>query len=101
MLSDIDGIENAGQDLMKEIFSLKVGEVGAAMNMAKSKVYLVRVESDSPPVDLLKQLFLTSGDSPEIQYIAYVESISLLRAWYANLETEMGLKWQREPIDAT
>ncbi len=101
MLSDIDGIENGGADLMKEIFSLEIGEVGSALNMPQSKVYLVRVVSDSPPEELLKQLFLTSGDSPEVQYIAYVESISLLRAWYEGLETEMGLTWHRDPIDAT
>ena len=101
MLSEIEGIETAGQDLMKAVFSLKVGEVGTALNMPKSKVYVVRVTSDSPPQDLLKQLFLTIGDSPEIQYIAYVESITLLRAWYTNLATEMGVTWKRDPIDAT
>ena len=101
VLSEVVGIENAGQDFMKEVFALKTGEVGAAMNMAKSKVYVFRLVSESPPVDLLKQLFLTSGDSPEVQYIAYVESISLLRAWYTNLESESGVKWQRDPGDAT
>jgi len=100
-LSDVEGVENAGQDFMKEVFSLKVGEVGTTNDMPKSKVYLVRLVSDSPPEDLLKQLFLTSGDSPEVQYVAYVENLSLLRAWIENLETEMDVKWQRDPIEAT
>lgn len=101
VLSEVVGIENAGQDFMKEVFALNPGEFGAAMNMPKSQVYVIHVVSDSPPVDLLKQQFLTSGDSPEVQYIAYVESISLLREWYTNLESELGVKWLREPDDAT
>jgi len=100
-LSDVAGVENAGQEFMKEVFSLKTGEVGVAMNMSKSKVYIFRLVSESPPVDLLKQLFLTNGNSPEVQYIAYVESISLLRAWYTNLESELEVTWNYDPGDAT
>ena len=100
-LSDVVGVENAGQDFMKVVFSLKPGEVGVAMNMPRSKVYVFRLVSDSPPVDLLKQLFLTSGDSPEVQYIAYIESISLLREWYSNLESELGVSWNIDTGGAT
>ena len=63
------------------------------MNIPKSKIFVFRLVSDLTPEDVLKQRFLSNGNSPEIQYIASIENYLLMRAWYANLESELGVTW--------
>ena len=91
--------------MFRKVFSLKLDEVGVAMNNSKSKVFVFRLVDDLTPEKDLKTSFLTIG-SPQvaqfsqvpqvfqqIQTIAYIERESLISAWYSSLESEMGVTW--------
>ena len=94
-LSHVDGVESTGTEFMEAVFAMQPGEVGVAINQPQTIVYLVRIISETPSEDLLRQRFLQSGITSEIAYLSDVENFELRRKWYADLETEMGVVWLR------
>jgi len=68
-LSEVEGVDQAGPDFMKEVFSLKDGSVGTAFNESQSIVYVIkRTGGDfvlgGTPIDnpeLVRTLFMSTG----------------------------------------
>jgi hypothetical protein len=92
-LSAVDGVEAAGNEFMKSVFSLKPGEVGVAVDQPQAMVYVVRIAAETPSEDMLKEQFLQSGVTPEISQIAFMEVEDVWQNWYKDLEEEMKVKW--------
>ncbi len=91
-------VELVGDSFMRDVFALKVGQVGAAFNNPKTVVYVVRVQKENMDEDQRKQLFVASRRlSPDVYSIAQMERGALLRAWYDDLEKKYEVKWNREP----
>ncbi|MEO8498204.1 MAG: hypothetical protein ABI614_24325, partial [Planctomycetota bacterium] len=88
-LSQVEGVEAAGNDFMKSVFGLKQGQVGVAVDQPQAIVYVVRIAAETPSEEILKAQFLASGVTPEMSQIAFVEIEGVWQDWYKDLETEM------------
>ncbi len=55
-LSEVSGVEQAGNDFMKAVFALQPGQSGVAANEPQTVYYVVQVESEEPPVDDLRKI---------------------------------------------
>ncbi|HUG66954.1 MAG TPA: hypothetical protein VMM76_04330 [Pirellulaceae bacterium] len=92
-LSQVEGVEAAGNEFMRSVFSLKKSEVGIAVDQPEAIVYVVRIAAETPSDEMLKEQFLSSGVTPEMSQIAFVEIEDVWQDWYKNLEEEMEVKW--------
>ena len=93
-LSNVAGVEGINDDFMKSVFSLSPNEVGVAVNQPQTAVYIVRVTSQSPSEEVLREQFLASGVTNEIQHMALVQTNDLWLGWYADLERELQVEWK-------
>ncbi len=96
-LSSVDGVDSPGDEFMKSVFDLQVGQTGVAVNAPETVVYVVRVISEAPSEDQRRQQFLTNSMSYETAYIAMAERQRFLNQWYDDLEEEMQVTWLRQP----
>jgi hypothetical protein len=96
-LSSVDGVDGIGEEFMRSVFALDVGQSGVAINQPETIVYVVRVASEQPGEDELRQRFLEGGRSFEAQQIANVEGGQQLRQWYEGLDEAHGVTWNRPP----
>jgi hypothetical protein len=96
-LSNIEGVEGGDNDFMKSVFALQVGEAGFAVNQPETMVYVVRIISDAPGDEELRQRFLESGSSFEVQRIASADGQSFVREWFEDMEKDMDVEWLRDP----
>ena len=94
-LSEIQGVEMPGDDLMRVVFGLKRGEIGTAVNQPQTAAYVVRVTDSNPLPDVLWRMFLSES------YFGYfrVASHDLYRAeetWIDGIKSEAGFAWDPE-----
>jgi hypothetical protein len=97
-LSEVNGVEQAGDEFMRTVFGLKVGETGVAVNESKSIYYVVRVTSRTPDEENLREQFV--GSRAALQSAASVarqERGQLGQQWLADLQKEFKVEWQRPP----
>ena len=97
MLNVVDGVEHAGQDFMQVVFGLKAGQVGVAADTPHKIVYVVRVDSESPPEEQRRTQFLEGGLTADMGFLARVELQGFLNQWHRDLDEEMQVKWNRPP----
>jgi hypothetical protein len=93
-LSSVDGVEFAGMDFMESVFSLDPGETGVAVNQPQTIVYVVRVASESPDEEELRQKFLQGGFYRAVS-LAGMERYRFMGEWYRDLDKEMEVEWHR------
>ncbi|MCU0876391.1 MAG: hypothetical protein MUF06_01180 [Pirellulaceae bacterium] len=99
-LSTVPEIELAGQEFMRGVFSLSPGETGTAPNQPETRVYVVRVVSQAPDDNILRQMFVDSGMNFQLMSVAQRETFETAFKWYEGLEREMNLVWER-PADSS
>ena len=99
MVSDVPGVEFAGEEFMKAVFALKPNGYGVATNQPQTVVYVVHLLSQSPAEESLRDQFLATGVPPEVAYIAYMENVTRVRDWYEGVEKEYGVVWSRPTTD--
>jgi len=95
-LGEVKGVEFAGDDFMRTVFSLEEGEVGVAMNQPETEAYVVRLKSFEPPRDELWSRFLDDSFA-KYQGAAARQQIDIIQAWRDELQAEAGLKWEIPP----
>lgn len=95
-ISEVEGVEDAGEDFMRAVFRLQVGKVGSAMNQPQTVVYVIRVEKLEPPLSTLQQLFIAYPFSL-YQTAALAERQQLIQAWLEQIRREAALEWVRPP----
>jgi hypothetical protein len=93
----VDNVEMAGEDFMRSVFALHTGEVGTAPNQPKTTIYVVRVASEFPSEEVLREQFLQSGNSEDLQQIARFDRVELQQDWFEALRRDMNLTWVRDP----
>jgi hypothetical protein len=103
-ISGVDGVEEPGRKFMRTVFDHEAGDVFAALNEPENRVYVVRIKTDQPSPETLREDFkasLTQGPRPglpyEVQLLAQYDVGELLVEWLEGFEKEMDVKWQRDP----
>jgi hypothetical protein len=91
-------VAGAGDDFMRAVFDLGVGQVGVAVNEPETFVYVVRVDSEEPTDEQRRAAFFTAGLTPEVNYLVQTEQADIIRDWYTSQEKDCQLKWKRDPI---
>ncbi len=96
-ISPINGAEDAGPEMRARLFRLPPGGIDFAPNMPKNKVYVFRVEAESPDVEVRREQFLKEGVDAPILFLARRDSMVGLTEWYRELTDRHGVDWQRDP----
>ncbi len=95
-LTEVSGVEQVGNDFMKAVFALQPGETAVATNEPQTVYYVVQVESQEPPVDELRQEFMTkmASDMAWIPYAAVgaEENSGVGPAWLKQVKNEYGFQ---------
>lgn len=91
-VSEVEGVERPGADFMREVFSLGVGDVGAAMNQPQTVAYVIRVTSLQPPRELLRSRFMAAP------FMLYAEAAAdhqrqIVESWRKGIDAEANLTW--------
>ena len=97
-ISRVPGIRYPGPDFMREVFKLRLGEVGMATDNAERTVYLVSVKSEDTDPETLRADYLRSGVTMEIAQLSWRDNQQLMDQWYEEYQKQMGVKWEREPL---
>ncbi|MBW3595793.1 MAG: hypothetical protein KY475_00800 [Planctomycetes bacterium] len=98
-MSDVEGVENPGDEFFRAAYALAPGEAGVAPNASKTAVYLIRVSGSTPSETVLRDMFWQGGVqfNPNLQYVARLEQQKKIFEWLEDLEKQWGLDWQRPP----
>jgi hypothetical protein len=96
-LSQVPGVNMAGEDFMETVFSMEPGEVKVAMNQPKTAAYVIQVTAFEPPPAVLWQLFLVD-DYEKYASVAVRDQQRLVGAWMDEIKTSIGLKWERKAV---
>lgn len=96
--SQVEGVEEAGDDFMRAAYGLGSGEIGVAMNETKSAAYVMRLVNTTPDVNMLHTMFLA------MPYEAYgrageVDALRRQSLWREELNAQANLQWLRAPQD--
>jgi hypothetical protein len=95
-LSEVEGLQHAGSEFMRKVFSLGVGETGEAMNEPQSICYVVRVVSLEPSREVLRNLFMVDAFST-YEAAAFDDRRGAYEAWIKGIEHEANLEWKKPP----
>lgn len=94
-LSQVDGIDVAGEDFMRTVFRLQPGEIGVAFNGPKTIAYVVQLTKFTPSEEVLWKEFEVD-DFSKYAPAAMQDQQKLMRDWLKEIETSAGLKWERK-----
>jgi hypothetical protein len=94
--SQVEGVDDAGDEFMRTVYGLNVGEIGVAMNETKKAAYLIRLVNTTPDLNALHSMFLST---PYQAYGRAGENDALLRQanWRRELNVQANVQWLRAP----
>ncbi|MCA9197037.1 MAG: SurA N-terminal domain-containing protein [Planctomycetales bacterium] len=95
-ISQVPGVEYAGNDFMASVFALSDQQIGTAVNNPETVVYLVQVTQEETDPDKLRQSFLEFGLPPEVTIIGIQDLQRRFQYWWTSeVQGELGLTWER------
>jgi hypothetical protein len=102
-LTQLSGVDKAGEDFMRTVFSLNVGSTGVAMNQPETIAYVVQLKSLTPPEEAFRRQFLQSmgSRSNDSGLIAYAEAQQVAHAKIMSIDNEFDFKLLNTDLDAT
>jgi hypothetical protein len=92
-ISEVDGVDFAGPNFMREVFNLRVGTSGVAMNEPQTTAYVVRLVSLEPTPERLRNTFM-ADDYSLYDEVARDDIVEVQRAWMKGIEAEAKLTWK-------
>ncbi len=98
-LSEVKGIVNPGNDFMRVVFDLHVGDVGTAFNNPQTIAYVIRPSMFEPSTTVLETRFL-SEQWPQYGAAAVGDREQMILALNETLRREAKLDWVRPPDPA-
>jgi hypothetical protein len=96
VISEVSGVEMAGEEFMRTVFSLVPGEVGVAMNKPQTVAYVIRLVESVPSFEKLWADFERDRDANYL-VAAAEQRRELWKKWYAEIDALVGVKWERKP----
>ncbi|NQT13911.1 MAG: hypothetical protein HQ582_14250 [Planctomycetes bacterium] len=94
-LSKIQGVDMAGDELMREVFGLKEGEIGTAVNQPQTSAYVVRLTDSNPLPDVLWRMFLSESYFGYFR-VASQDLSTAEEAWIDGIKSDVGFAWDPE-----
>ena len=96
-LSEVEGVDQPGEQFMRAVFSLPQGGVGVAANEPQTIVYVVQLAEYARPLDELRRDF--AAEQP-MRYlgVAREDQRQLYLAWLDKVEKAADVHWLR-PAD--
>jgi hypothetical protein len=95
-LGQIEGVQDAGPAFMEQVFSLKDGEAGVAMNHPQTVAYVVQPQSHLADLEALRRRFQTQpGMAPQLAMMQNQQQI--LSALNQSLVEQGEVDWKRLP----
>jgi hypothetical protein len=88
----VEGLQPINSAFMEKVFSAQPGETVVVPDAAKEVFYVVKVESFSPNEDDLLGRFAAAPMTTGVRNLADQESGVGPRAWFANLQKQLGLR---------
>ncbi len=96
-LSQPDGITAPGPDFMKEVFQLKDGQVGVALNHDHTIAYVIRLVEHQPPLNDLRSEYLAEANTwPGLGTMIQGHAQEVASSLVADITKNSNLKWQRD-----
>ncbi len=95
-LSQVEGVEDAGNGFMQAIFSLQDAGIGVAFNNPQTICYAAQVKQFEPGLEVLRRTFLADNYSTYRQVDAPQQQ-QAYEIWTNSVKREAGLKWARQP----
>jgi hypothetical protein len=98
-ISEVTGIDQAGEEFMQTVFGLEENEVGVALNHSQTVAYVVRVLRFQPPRKSLEIVFLADMRSRKRDYqgAAVNDVQQMSEAWVKQLEADANVEWVEQP----
>lgn len=94
-ISNVTGVDMAGEDFMRTVFHLKPEEVGAAFNSPQTVAYVVRLNDFTPSRDVLWKQFEVD-DFSKYAPAAQPDRQKLVQAWFDEIKASADVKWNRK-----
>jgi hypothetical protein len=94
-LSDVEGTDRVGEEFMKAVFALEPAQIGVAMNVPQTTVYVIRLIDFEPSMEELREDFARALPN---RYLAagIDDQRAVFRAWLADLNRDAGVHWLRQ-----
>jgi hypothetical protein len=91
-LSNVQGVDMAGDEFMKTVFRLEPGQVGVAMNAPQTVAYVIQLTELTPPQETLWRLFEKESFN-KYASVANADQEKMSRAWLQGIKTSAKLEW--------
>ncbi len=98
-LTNISGVDMAGDDFMRAVFKTDVGSAAAAFNLPETVAYVIQVQKLEPSEDMCRRQFLLyqeqAANSPNLgpaDLAARQSSSTVIRAKFQAVCNELGFK---------
>ncbi len=95
VVSNVEGINYAGDEFMRTVFDLEPGQVGAAMNAPETTAYVVQLNALYPSFKVLWNQF-TAVDFRTYQSVGQGDRNRMVAAWLKEIKTDADFKWTKE-----
>ena len=97
-ISEVKGVEMAGEEFMRTVYSLAPGETGVALNAPKTVAYVIQVIETTPSRLVLQKDFMTRVKSYDrFRAAASGELTDERKRWLDSLYEKYGVHWERPP----
>jgi hypothetical protein len=94
-MSEVKGVEMAGEDFMETAYSLAPGETGVALNAPKTVAYVIQVIETAPSRAVLQKEFMARIQNYNRFRVAGSNELADARRWMDSLYEKYGVHWER------
>ena len=98
-LSQVEGVDMAGQSFMQAVFGLTPGRVAAAMNQPQTSAYVIRLIELTPPDAQLLKEFQEQNSFLRYASVVLEEQQAIERTWKKKMLDAAGLTWEQTPVE--
>ncbi len=95
-LSNVHGVDAAGEEFMKTVFDMSPGEVKVAWNQPQDVAYVIQLEKFGPARESLERDFMVEPFRKYVQ-VAAGDQRKLYYSWIKSVEQDAGVDWVEQP----
>ncbi len=96
MLWNLETLNRAGDDFMRQVFTQPLNEFGVAPNETKSVYYVVKTTQRTPSLEQLQSQFMQATERDSVRGMMSQETFELSQAYQVEFREKLGLKWSED-----